>query len=283
MAGTLYLCATPIGNLEDITFRVLRMLKEADLIAAEDTRNSVKLLNHFEIKTPMTSYHEYNKYDKARELVAKLLDGKNIAVITDAGTPGISDPGEELVRQALDAGITVSSLPGPAACITALTMSGQPTRRFCFEAFLPREKKERRQILEELAEETRTIVLYEAPHHLRDTLEELLSVLGNRELSICRELTKKHEETTKTTLEDAVLFYKDNEPRGEFVLVIKGKSKEEILAARTESFLSMSIEEHMDMYLQQGMSKKDAMKAVAKDRGMRKQDVYKMMIPDSGE
>lgn len=283
MAGTLYLCATPIGNLEDITFRVLRTLKEADLIAAEDTRNSVKLLNHFEIKTPMTSYHEYNKYDKARELVAKLLDGKNIAVITDAGTPGISDPGEELVRQALDAGITVSSLPGPAACITALTMSGQPTRRFCFEAFLPREKKERRQILEELAEETRTIVLYEAPHHLRDTLEELLSVLGNRELSICRELTKKHEETTKTTLEDAVLFYKDNEPRGEFVLVIKGKSKEEILAARTESFLSMSIEEHMDMYLQQGMSKKDAMKAVAKDRGMRKQDVYKMMIPDSGE
>lgn len=283
MAGTLYLCATPIGNLEDITFRVLRTLKEADLIAAEDTRNSVKLLNHFEIKTPMTSYHEYNKYDKARELVAKLLDGKNIAVITDAGTPGISDPGEELVRQALDAGITVSSLPGPAACITALTMSGQPTRRFCFEAFLPREKKERRQILEELAEETRTIVLYEAPHHLRDTLEELLSVLGNRELSICRELTKKHEETTKTTLEDAVLFYKDNEPRGEFVLVIKGKSKEEILAARTESFLSMSLEEHMDMYLQQGMSKKDAMKAVAKDRGMRKQDVYKMMISDSGE
>ena len=232
MAGTLYLCATPIGNLEDITFRVLRTLKEVDLIAAEDTRHSIKLMNHFDIKTPMTSYHEYNKVEKARELVKKLKEGINIALITDAGTPGISDPGEELVRQCFEEDIPVTSLPGPAACITALTMSGQPVRRFCFEAFLPNgkaDKKERQRILEELRGETRTMVIYEAPHHLLQTLKDLEEVLGERSISICRELTKKHEAVRRTTLREAVSFYEREEPRGEFVLVIEGKSLQEIL------------------------------------------------------
>ncbi len=278
MSGTLYLCATPIGNLEDITFRVLRTLKEVDLIAAEDTRNSIKLLNHFEIKTPMTSYHEFNKTEKAYELLQKLQKGENIAVITDAGTPGISDPGEVLVKVALDAGITVTSLPGPAACVTALTMSGQDTRRFAFEAFLPRDKKERAEILKELEQETRTIMLYEAPHHLVKTLEELREHLGNRSVSVCRELTKKHEETMKTTLDDVLLYYADNEPRGEYVLVIAGKSREEIKKERQQSFEELSLEEHMELYLSQGMEKKEAMKAVAKDRGISKRDVYQGLL-----
>ena len=192
MKGQLYLCATPIGNLEDITFRVLRILKEADLIAAEDTRNSRKLLNHFEIKTPMTSYHEYNKYDKGRWLVSQMEEGKQVALITDAGTPGISDPGEELVAMCWEAGIPVTSVPGPAACIAALTMSGLPARRFSFEAFLPQDKKERRAILEEMKTDTRTLILYEAPHRLVKTLEELFHELGDRKIAVCRELTKKH-------------------------------------------------------------------------------------------
>ena len=200
MAGKLYLCATPIGNLEDITFRVLRILKEVDLIGAEDTRHSIKLLNHFEIKTPMTSYHEYNKVDKAKYLVQEMLNGKNIALITDAGTPGISDPGEELVRQCIDAGIEVSSVPGPAACITALTMSGQATRRFAFEAFLPADKKERALVLEELKEETRTMIIYEAPHHLLKTLKELYELLGDRSITLCKELTKLHGEKGRVSL-----------------------------------------------------------------------------------
>ena len=226
MTGTLYLCATPIGNLEDITLRVLRTLREVDLIAAEDTRNSIRLLNHFQIKTPMTSYHEYNKIEKAWQLVDRLREGKNIALITDAGTPGISDPGEELVRICTEEGITVTSLPGPAACITALTMSGLPTRRFAFEAFLPREKKERAEILSHLKEETRTIVLYEAPHHLKKTLDELCDVLGNRQAAVCRELTKRYEEKTLSTISDLISYYKDNEPRGEYVLIIHGKTYE---------------------------------------------------------
>lgn len=229
MAGKLYLCATPIGNLEDITYRVLRTLKEVDLIAAEDTRNSIKLLNHFEIKTPMTSYHEFNKIDKAYQLVDKLREGKNIALITDAGTPGISDPGEDLVRICYEEGIEVTSLPGAAACITALTMSGLPTRRFAFEAFLPRDKKERALVLNGLANETRTIIIYEAPHHLVKTLEELESVLGSdRKLTICRELTKRYEEKMQTTLSDSLRYYEENEPRGEYVLVLQGKSFEEL-------------------------------------------------------
>ncbi len=276
--GTLYLCATPIGNLEDITYRVLRILKEVDLIAAEDTRNSIRLLNHFEIHTPMTSYHEYNKIEKAYQLIDQLRAGKNIALITDAGTPGISDPGEDLVRMALEEGIPVTSLPGAAACITALTMSGQPTRRFAFEAFLPREKKERAQVLEELKNETRTIILYEAPHHLIATLTQLREVLGNRSISVCRELTKKHEEVRKTTLDDVLLFYKDQEPRGEYVLVIEGADKKELEAKAQRAWEELTLEEHMAFYESQGMMKKEAMKCVAKDRGISKREVYQALL-----
>ncbi len=274
MAGTLYLCATPIGNLEDITLRVLRTLREADLIAAEDTRNSIKLLNHFEIRTPMTSYHEYNKIEKGRELVDKLLGGANVALITDAGTPGISDPGEELVRMCHEAGVTVTSLPGPAACITALTLSGQSTRRFAFEAFLPPDKKERRAILEELKTETRTIILYEAPHRLLRTLQELLEVLGERRVTVCRELTKKHETAFLTTLSGAAAHYQEQEPKGECVLVLEGRSRREMERERQESWQELTLEEHMAFYQNQGMDKKSAMKQVAKDRGVSKRDIY---------
>ncbi|MCR4567220.1 MAG: 16S rRNA (cytidine(1402)-2'-O)-methyltransferase [Pseudobutyrivibrio sp.] len=279
MPGTLYLVATPIGNLEDMTFRAVRILKEVDLIAAEDTRNSIKLLNHFEINTPMTSYHEFNKVDKAIALVAKLREGQDIAVITDAGTPGISDPGEELVAMCYEQGIEVTSVPGPAACITAVTMSGQACRRFAFEAFLPKDKKERRRVLEETKNETRTIIIYEAPHHLIGTLKELTEVLGeDRGITLCRELTKKHEEKEKTTLGGALKIYETKEPRGEYVLVIAGKSKEEVVREARAAFEDMSIEEHMDMYLSQGMDKKEAMRAVAKDRGVSKRDIYNALL-----
>lgn len=278
MSGTLYLCATPIGNLEDITFRVLRTLKEVDLIAAEDTRNSIKLLNHFEIKTPMTSYHEFNKIEKAYQLVDKLKAGQNIALITDAGTPGISDPGEDIVRICYEQGVPVTSLPGPAACITALTMSGRPTRRFAFEAFLPRDKKERAAIIEELKAETRTIIIYEAPHHLVKTVTELYEALGDRELTVCRELTKKHEEKMQTTFSQLLEYSKTNEPRGEYVLIICGKSRDEIIKEQQESWEAMSIEEHMNYYESQGIDHKDAMKRVAKDRGVSKRDIYQALL-----
>ncbi len=278
MAGKLFLCATPIGNLEDITYRVLRTLKEVDLIAAEDTRNSIKLLNHFEIKTPMTSYHEYNKIEKAYQLVDKMREGKNIALITDAGTPGISDPGEDLVRICYEEGIEVTSLPGPAACITALTMSGLPTRRFAFEAFLPREKKERALVLEQLKNETRTIILYEAPHHLVKTLEELLETLGNRKIAVCRELTKRYEEKTLAFISEMLDFYKENEPRGEYVLVLEGKSFETIAEEEKKNWEAMTIEEHMAVYEGQGIDRKEAMKLVAKDRGISKRDVYQALL-----
>lgn len=279
MAGTLYLCATPIGNLEDMTFRVIRILKEVDLIAAEDTRNSIKLLNHFEIKTPMTSYHEYNKIEKGHKLIEKLQEGVNIALITDAGTPGISDPGEELVKMCYEAGIEVTSLPGPAACITALTLSGLSTRRFAFEAFLPIDKKERQEILDELKEETRTIILYEAPHRLVKTLKELKEVFGGaRRLTICRELTKKHETAFQTTFDEAVSYYESTEPKGECVLVVEGKSREQIRQEAVDKWEEMSLSEHMDYYTSQGIDKKEAMKRVAKDRGMAKRDVYKALL-----
>ena len=281
MAGRLYLCATPIGNLEDMTFRVIRTLKEVDLIAAEDTRNSIKLLNHFEIRTPMTSYHEYNKIEKGHRLVEKLLEGRNIALITDAGTPGISDPGEELVRMCYEAGVEVTSLPGAAACITALTLSGLPTRRFAFEAFLPTDKKERQAVLEELREETRTMIVYEAPHRLVRTLKELGEVLGDaRQLTVCRELTKKHETTLAATFAEAVSYYEQNEPKGECVLVIAGKSREEIRREEQDKWEEMSIPEHMEHYLKQGIEKKEAMKRVAKDRGIGKRDVYKALLEE---
>lgn len=274
MAGKLYLCATPIGNLEDITYRVLKTLKEVDLIGAEDTRHSMNLINRFEIKTPMTSYHEYNKVEKARYLIEQIKQGKNIAIITDAGTPGISDPGEEIVRQCYEAGIEVTSIPGPAACITALTMSGLNTRRFAFEAFLPSDKKERQRILEELKSETRTIVLYEAPHHLIKTLKELLKVLGDREMTLCKELTKIYEKAEKSTIGKLIEKYEEAEIKGEYVLVIQGRSFEEIRREEQEEYLHISIEEHMEKYLSQGMDKKEAMKQVAKDRGISKREVY---------
>ena len=278
MAGKLFLCATPIGNLEDITYRVVRTLKEVDLIGAEDTRNSIKLLNHFDIKTPMTSYHEFNKYDKAKVLVQDMLQGKNIALITDAGTPGISDPGEELVRQCYEAGIEVTSLPGAAACITALTMSGQKTRRFVFEAFLPKDKKEKQQVLESLKNEVRTTIIYEAPHRLVKTLKELEKTIGNRPLTICRELTKKYEEAFQTTISEAIEYYDSKEPKGEYVLVIAGKPMEEIQAEKREQWELMTIEEHVQFYMNQDMDKKTAMKMVAKDRGVSKRDIYKELI-----
>ncbi len=280
MSGTLYLCATPIGNLEDISFRAIRILKEVDLIAAEDTRHSIKLLNHYEIKTPMTSYHEYNKVDKAKYLVQQLLDGQNIALITDAGTPGISDPGEELVRQAYEAGVSITSLPGACAAITALILSGLETRRFSFEAFLPMDKKDRDRVLSELINETRTIILYEAPHRLLKTLQELKGYLGNRKISIIKELTKKHERVFQTTLDEGIAYYEQEKPRGEYVLVIEGKSMDELKAEEMDRWKQVTIEEHMLIYTDMGMDNKEAMKAVAKDRGISKRDVYQVLIKD---
>lgn len=280
MGGKLYLCATPIGNLEDITLRVLRTLKEADLIAAEDTRHSRILLEYFHISTPMTSYHEHNKYKKAEVLIDKLREGQQIALITDAGTPAISDPGEVLVKRCIEEGIPVSSLPGACAAITALTMSGMETRRFAFEAFLPAEKKERRQILEQLKGERRTIILYEAPHHLKKTLEDLKEALGNRQMAICRELTKKHEEGIFTTLEGAVSYYQTVEPRGEYVLVLAGVSEKQQREETAKSFADYSLSEHLQSYLDAGMDKKEAMKQMAKDRNCTKREIYQGLLKE---
>lgn len=278
MAGTLYLCATPIGNLEDISFRALRILKEVDLIAAEDTRNSIKLLNHFEIRTPMTSYHEYNKIEKGRKLVERLQKGENIALITDAGTPGISDPGEELTAMCHEAGIPVTTVPGPAACVAALTLSGLPTRRFAFEAFLPTDKKQRQAVLEELKGETRTMVLYEAPHRLTKTLEVLEETLGDRQMSLCRELTKKHEEVFRTTISQALEYFRRQPPKGECVLVIRGRDPREVREEEVRAWEEISLEEHMERYLEQGMDRKEAMKQVARDRGVSKRDIYRQLL-----
>lgn len=274
MAGMLYLCATPIGNLRDMTPRVIETLKQVDVIAAEDTRNSIKLLSAFDIHTPMTSYHEYNKVEKAAQLIGQMQTGKNIALITDAGTPAISDPGEVLVRMCQEAGITVTSLPGPAACITALTLSGMSTRRFCFEGFLPADKKERKEVLEELSQESRTMILYEAPHHLVKTLTELEDALGDRKITLCRELTKKFETILPTTLSGALRKYETEEPRGEYVLVLAGKSREEKKKEAIAAWEDMSIEEHMEFYEKTGMDSKAAMKQVAKDRGVGKREIY---------
>ncbi len=277
-SGRLYICATPIGNLEDITMRVLHTLQKADLIAAEDTRNSVKLLNYFDIKTPMTSYHEFNKIEKAYQLVKKMHEGKDIALITDAGTPAISDPGEDLVRICYEEGIEVISLPGACACVTALTVSGLSTRRFAFEAFLPRDKKKRGIILEELKTETRTMILYEAPHHLVRTLQDVYQALGNRKISVCRELTKKHEEVMRSTIADTIAFYQNQDPRGEYVLVIEGKSYQDIEKENREDWMHMDLEEHMKLYESKGIARKEAMKMVAKDRGISKREVYQQLL-----
>ena len=278
MPGMLYLCATPIGNLGDMTPRVVETLRSVDIIAAEDTRNSIKLLNHFEIKTSMTSYHEYNRVEKADYLIEQMRQGKDVALITDAGTPAVSDPGEVLVAKCHEAGITVTSLPGAAACITALTLSGLGTRRFCFEAFLPSDKKERAQILEELKEESRTMILYEAPHHLVRTLQDLYETLGNRRLTLCRELTKKFETVLPTTIEDALAMYSHEEPRGEYVLVVEGKSLKQKKEEQHNAWQSMSIEEHMAYYEREGMDEKSAMKQVAKDRGVPKREIYQYLL-----
>lgn len=278
MTGTLYLCATPIGNLNDMTPRVINTLQEVDVIAAEDTRNSLKLLNHFQIRTPMTSYHEYNKVEKAERLIAQLREGKNVALITDAGTPAISDPGEVLVVKCQEAGIPVTSLPGCCALITALTLSGLPTRRFCFEGFLPSDKKEKKYILEELADETRTIILYEAPHHLKRTLEELYETLGERKITLCRELTKRFETVFPTTLKNALSYYEENEPKGEYVLVLSGKDPKQIRQDKQQEWTEISLSEHMKIYEEQGLDHKEAMKKVAKDRGISKRDVYQSLL-----
>lgn len=280
MSGILYLCATPIGNLGDMTPRVVETLGQVDLIAAEDTRNSIRLLNHFQIRTPMTSYHEYNKVEKAYTLIAKLKEGQNIALVTDAGTPAVSDPGEVLVQMCMQEGIRVTSLPGACACTTALTLSGLKTRRFCFEAFLPADKKERGMILKELSEETRTIILYEAPHHLKKTLRELFDTLGDRRITLCRELTKKFEEVMPTTLAESICYYEKEAPRGEYVLVIEGKSLGDKEKEKQTDWQEISIEEHMEMYEKKGLERKECMKAVARDRGISKREVYKYLLKD---
>ncbi len=277
MSGTLYLCGTPIGNLEDITLRTLRLLKECDLIAAEDTRQTVKILNHYGIEKPMISYHEHNKSTAGIKIIQKLEEGQNICLVTDAGMPGISDPGEDLVRLCYEYGIEVTASPGPVACITALVISGLPTRRFAFEAFLPTDKKERKNILESLKNETRTIILYEAPHRLKETLEELYKYLGDRNVACIRELTKKFEEVKKDSLLNLISYYRENLPKGEFVILIEPKTFKEIKSEEEENYKEMPIEEHLKIYLEKGMSEKDAMKAVAKDRGVSKRDIYNML------
>lgn len=272
--GTLTLCATPIGNLEDITYRVVRTLQEADFIAAEDTRHTKKLLNHFDIHTRLISYHEHNKVEKGRELIGLLKQGKNIALVTDAGTPGISDPGEDIVKLAIEEGVTVTSAPGAVAGITALILSGQCTRRFIFEGFLPTDKKERKALLESLKTETRTTILYEAPHRLNKTLELLYEALGDRSITVTKELTKKFEFIHKTTLSEAIKYFEEVEAKGEFVLVLAGKDLKTLQEEDQKAWEELSIEEHMNVYMDKGMDEKTAMKQVAKDRGVSKRDIY---------
>lgn len=274
MSGTLFVCGTPIGNIEDITLRVLRTLKEADLIAAEDTRQSVKLLNHYDIKTPLTSYHEHNKEEKGPVLLAQLTEGKNIALVTDAGMPGISDPGEDLIRLCRENSVPVTVVPGATAAVTALVLSGLSSRSYVFEGFLPAGKHAREQVLEGLKRQTATIVLYEAPHHLQKTLSELAQALGNRPAAVVKELTKRYENVERGDLPKLAEYYKENQPKGEFVIVIEGIDHAEIKNEKIAEFSQMSIEEHFKMYTDKGMDEKSAMKAVAKDRGIGKREVY---------
>ena len=276
MTGILYLCATPIGNLEDITLRCIRILKEADIIAAEDTRQAIKLLNHFQIRKPLISYHEHNKYDKGKEIVELLKSGKNIALVSDAGMPAISDPGEELVRLCIDNDIEIIPLPGPSASLTALIVSGFSTRRFCFEGFLPSSNKERKERLKKLSNETRTIILYEAPHRLLDTLGEIMECFGNRRISVSREITKKFEETVRAEISGVIDIFKERAIKGEFVLIIEGMSEKELIDIELKKWDNISVEEHIAMYLQQGMDKKESIKRVAEDRKLPKKEVYKI-------
>ena len=283
-AGCLYLCATPIGNLKDITLRTLEVLKGVDIIAAEDTRNTLRLLNHFDIKGKLTSYHEHNKYEKAEYLIGQMLAGKKTALVTDAGTPAISDPGEVLVKRCIEEGIPVSSLPGPCALITALTVSGLCAGSFVFEGFLPSEKKDREEVLSRLKDETRTVILYEAPHRIKKTLSVLCEVLGrDRKAAFCRELTKLHEEIIRIDLGSARDYFEENEPRGEFVIVLEGRSVKELKQERKEEFLSLSVSEHVKLYTDAGSELKEAMKKAAKDRGMTKREIYSELLKEEGK
>ena len=272
--GGLFLCATPIGNLGDMTIRTLETLKKADIIAAEDTRNTLRLLNHFEIKASLTSYHEHNKYEKAEYLIKEMLEGKSVALVTDAGTPAISDPGEVLVKRCIEENIPVTSLPGACALITALTVSGLSTKSFVFEGFLPPEKRDRLKILKKLENETRTIILYEAPHRMKKTVDMLNETLGNRRVSLCRELTKIHEEVIRTDLSSACLYFEDNAPKGEYVIVIEGRNETELEEEDRKSYEELSVSEHVKRYTDEGMDLKEAMKKAAKDRGVTKRDIY---------
>ena len=272
--GILYLVATPIGNLDDITVRALETLRNADMIACEDTRHSLRLLNHFDIAKPLTSYHEHNKQEKGEYLIGKLLSGESIALVTDAGTPAISDPGEDLVRKCIDNDIKTVPVPGPAALINALIVSGQNTQRFAFEGFLSVNRKNRYEHLMAVAEDERTLIFYEAPHKLIRTLADMLEILGDRSISIVKEITKIHESCMKTTISEALSYFEDTPPKGEYVLVIAGKNPQATIEERRAEVSAMSVREHVDMLISQGMDKKEAIKEAAKQRGVPKREVY---------
>lgn len=272
--GCLYLCATPIGNLEDITLRSLRILKEADYIAAEDTRHTLKLLNHYEISKPLISYHEHNRREKGPEIIALVQKGHQLALVSDAGMPGISDPGADLVQLAYEAGVEVTIVPGPSAALSALVLSSLPTERFVFEGFLPRQKKQRQERINMLRSEERTAIIYEAPHRLKSLLQGMLNTLGNRRISIVRELTKIHEEVILMSLHEAVDYYSNITPKGEFVVVLEGAQA----SSQQKDFSHLSIEDHLKEYLAAGMNKKEAVKQVAKDRNVSKSQVYPYSI-----
>ena len=275
MSGKLYVCGTPIGHLEDITYRTLRVLNEVDLIAAEDTRHSIKLLNHFEISKPLTSYFEHNKDSKGIYLINKLLEGENIALISDAGMPGISDPGEDLIKLAIEHNIDIEVLPGATAFVVALVGSGMNTHKFAFEGFLDRDKKLRRSRLEEVKEEERTMIFYESPHRLKDTLKDMLKIFGNREISVNRELTKKYQEVIREDIETVINIFNEKEAKGEFVLIVEGFKGEKTLA---NDYSNLTEREYVEVLLEEGISKKDAIKAVCKERKLKKDFVYKQVL-----
>jgi len=282
--GCLYLCATPIGNLKDITLRTLEILKEVDIIAAEDTRNTLRLLNHFDIKGNLTSYHEHNKYEKAEYLIGQMMSGKKTALVTDAGTPAISDPGEVLVKRCIEENIPVTSLPGPCALITALTVSGLSSKNFVFEGFLPSEKKDREQVLLRLKNETRTVIFYEAPHRIKKTLAVLCEEVGkDRKAALCRELTKLHEEVLRTDLGSALGYFEENEPRGEYVIVLEGRNREDLEQERIKEFMALSVKDHVKLYTDAGSELKEAMKKAAKDRGITKREIYSELLKEEGK
>lgn len=272
--GILYLVATPIGNLDDISFRALNTLREVDMIACEDTRHSMKLFNHFNISKPLTSYHEHNKQEKGEYIIQKILSGENVALVTDAGTPAISDPGEDLVKKCIENNIRVVSVPGPSALINALVVSGQNTQRFAFEGFLSMNRKNRYEHLNSIAEDERTLIFHEAPHKLTRTLADMLEIFGDRSISIVKEITKIHESCMKTTLSEAVAYFETTPPKGEYVLVVAGKDRAQALNEQRAEVSAMSIKEHVDMLINGGMDKKDAIKEAAKQRGVPKREVY---------